>query len=55
MSKAKLIVSVYLLVMVIILAFLWKYLPMWESILLGVWALVSFAAGYLTLFLVKKK
>ena len=55
MSKAKLIVLVYLLVMVIILAFLWKYLPMWESLLLGAWALVSFAAGYITSYLVKKK
>ena len=23
----------------VILAFLWKYLPIWESVLLGIWAI----------------
>ena len=53
--KAKTLVLIYILVMVVILAFLWKYLPMWESLLLGAWALVSFVSGYITSYLIKKK
>ena len=37
----------YLISLVIILAFLWKYLPIWESILLGLWATCSLVAGFL--------
>ena len=36
---------IYVLVMVVVLAFVWKYNPMWMSLLLGLYALVSFAAG----------
>lgn len=36
---------IYILVMVIVLAFVWKYNPIWMSLLLGLYALVSFIAG----------
>lgn len=35
----------------VILAFLWKYLPIWESVLLGIWAIASLLAGYFTAWL----
>ena len=36
---------IYLVVMAIVLAFVWKYNPIWMSLLLGLYALVSFIAG----------
>lgn len=36
---------IYVLVMVVVLAFVWKYNPIWMSLLLGLYALVSFVAG----------
>lgn len=55
MKTYKLILTIYFLVMVIILAFLWKYLPIWESLLLGIWAIVSFLAGYIAKAIKKSK
>lgn len=55
MKTYKLILAIYFLVMVIILAFLWKYLPIWESLLLGIWAIVSFLAGYIAKAIKKSK
>lgn len=45
---------VYVLVMVIVLAFVWKYNPIWMSILLGLYALVSFVAGIALAYIANK-
>lgn len=50
---------IYILVMVVVLAFVWKYNPMWMSLLLGLYALVSFVAGmalsYIAIKYISKK
>ena len=38
---------IYLIAMFIVVAFLWKYLPIWESLLLILWSTCSLVAGYL--------
>lgn len=38
---------IYLIAMFIVIAFLWKYLPIWESLLLILWSTCSLVAGYL--------
>lgn len=45
---------VYVLVMVIVLAFVWKYNPIWMSLLLGLYALVSFVAGIALAYIANK-
>lgn len=45
---------IYVLVMVIVLAFVWKYNPVWMSLLLGLYALVSFVAGIALAYIANK-
>lgn len=45
---------IYVLVMVIVLAFVWKYNPIWMSLLLGLYALVSFVAGIALAYIANK-
>lgn len=45
---------VYLIAMFIVIAFLWKYLPIWESLLLILWSTCSLVAGYLAGYLVAR-
>lgn len=46
---------IYLVVMVIILAFVWKYQPIWLTVLLGLYGLVSFVAGIALAYLAANK
>lgn len=45
---------IYVMVMVIVLAFVWKYNPIWMSLLLGLYALVSFVAGIALAYIANK-
>lgn len=46
---------IYLVVMVIILAFVWKFQPIWLTVLLGLYGLVSFVAGIALAYLAANK
>ena len=45
---------IYVMVMVIVLAFVWKYNPIWMSLLLGLYSLVSFVAGIALAYIANK-
>lgn len=45
---------IYVMVMIIVLAFVWKYNPIWMSLLLGLYALVSFVAGIALAYIANK-
>ena len=45
---------IYVMVMVIVLAFVWKYNPIWMSLLLGLYALVSFVVGIALAYIANK-
>lgn len=38
----------YFLIFIVAMAFVWKYQPMWKSILIGLWAIVSWVVGFIT-------
>lgn len=38
----------YFIAMVIVFLCIWKWAPIWQSVLLGIWALVSWVVGFLT-------
>lgn len=40
----------YFIAMIIVFLCIWKWAPVWKSVLLGLWAVVSWFAGYLTAY-----
>lgn len=48
LTKIQWVLVSYFAANFIVIAFLWKYIPMWQSILLAVWVILSVAAGYLS-------
>lgn len=51
LSKIQWVLISYFLVNFIIIAFLWKYIPIWESVLLAIWVILSVIAGYISAYL----
>lgn len=51
LSKIQWVLISYFLVNFIIIAFLWKYIPIWESVLLAIWVILSVVAGYISAYL----
>lgn len=52
LSKIQWVLISYFLVNFIIIAFLWKYIPIWESVLLAIWVILSVVAGYISAYLI---
>lgn len=50
LSKIQWVLISYFLVNFIIIAFLWKYIPIWESVLLAIWVILSVVAGYISAY-----
>lgn len=50
LSKIQWVLVSYFLVNFIIIAFLWKYIPIWESVLLAIWVILSVVAGYISAY-----
>lgn len=40
----------YFIAMIIVFLGIWKWAPIWKSVLLGLWAVVSWFVGYLTAY-----
>lgn len=55
LSKIQWVLISYFLVNFIIIAFLWKYIPIWESVLLAIWVILSVVAGYISAYLYNTK
>lgn len=51
LSKIQWVLISYFLVNFIIITFLWKYIPIWESVLLAIWVILSILAGYISAYL----
>lgn len=51
LSKIQWVLISYFLVNFIIIAFLWEYIPIWESVLLAIWVILSVVAGYISAYL----
>lgn len=51
LTKVEWILISYFIVNFIVMAFIWKYIPLWQSLLMIVWVIVSTMSGYILAYI----
>lgn len=51
LTKVEWILISYFIVNFIVMAFIWKYIPIWQSLLMIVWVIVSTMSGYILAYI----
>lgn len=51
LTKVEWILISYFIVNLIVMAFIWKYIPLWQSLLMIVWVIVSTMSGYILAYI----
>lgn len=51
LTKIEWILISYFIVNFIVMAFIWKYIPLWQSLLMIVWVIVSTMSGYILAYI----
>jgi len=51
LTKVEWILISYFIVNFIVMAFIWKYIPLWQSLLMIVWVIVSTISGYILAYI----
>lgn len=51
LTKVEWMLISYFIVNFIVMAFIWKYIPLWQSLLMIVWVIVSTMSGYILAYI----
>lgn len=51
LTKVEWILISYFIINFIVMAFIWKYIPIWQSLLMIVWVIVSTMSGYILAYI----
>lgn len=51
LTKVEWVLISYFIVNFIVMAFIWKYIPLWQSLLMIVWVIVSTMSGYILAYI----
>lgn len=55
MKKTHFLLLLYFIINFVVVAFIWKYLPLWKSLLLILWVVASAAYGYMVAYYKNKE
>lgn len=55
MKKTHFLLLLYFIINFVVVAFIWKYLPLWKSLLLILWVVASAAYGYMVAYYKSKE
>ena len=51
LTKVEWVLISYFIVNFIVMALIWKYIPLWQSLLMIVWVIVSTMSGYILAYI----